>query len=155
MKLLPLASALMFSASLIPVAPASAQNTSAEVQRCQSTLDAAENLMVDGRRLWITNVFVRDVGEAYANYPYQSPVGLTIVMAGDSAPDMMSSPQLLTSITESITSSCSRVSLVRFAVAESDWTIDFGLIGNQVREFECVDPDGTNNPMQWGYSYCL
>lgn len=58
MKLLPLTSALILFASLVPVAPAAAQNTSAEVQRCQAALAAAENLMIDGRNLWITNFFI-------------------------------------------------------------------------------------------------
>lgn len=76
-------------------------------------------------------------------------------MAGDAAPNMMSSPQLLTSITEAIMSGCPNVGLVSFWLDHSDWVIEFGLIGDEVREFECIPSDDTNNPIQWGYGVCL
>lgn len=155
MKFLPLASAIMFSAPLLPVSPAVAQNTQTEVQRCRSALSTAENLLIRGRNLWITNVSVHGLAETYMNYPYQTPAGLSIIMAGDSAPNIMSSPQLLTSVTETIMSGCPNVGLVGFWVDRTDWVREFGLIGSEIREFECIPPDDTNNPIQWGYGVCL
>lgn len=154
MKIL-LALLLLLPTSWVTSAPAVAQDASNQEQQCRSALSAAEDLLVNGRNLWIAGVSTYDVGEVYDNYPYQSPVGLTIVIAGNAAPDMMTSPRLLTTVTETIRSGCPSVGLVTFAVAESDWTVDFGLIGNQVREFECVDPDGTGYPPGWGYAVCL
>lgn len=155
MKSLPLALVLTISIPLITAAPAVAQDPPAPEQQCRSALERAERLLVNGRRLRVSNVSTYRIGEHYLNYPRQAPVGLSISMAGDAAPDMMSSPQLLMSITMTITSGCTRVGLVDFSVAETDWVTTFGLVNNQSREFECVDPDGTNNPTQWGSRTCI
>jgi hypothetical protein len=146
---------LLFPTSWFSAAPAVAQDTSSQEQQCRSALSAAEDLLVNGRRLWIVDVSTDDVGEIYVNYPYQSPVGLGIVIDGDATSDVMTSPRLLTTITETIRSGCPTVGLVTFAAAESDWAVDFGLIGNQVREFECIDPDLTDNLIRWGYTVCI
>lgn len=135
--------------------PAIAQNPDFASQECSAALASAENLLVNDRRLWITNVRVSSAEDLYDNYPYQRPAIVTVVMGGDDVGSMLSSPQLLTSITQTITSGCSTVGLVRYAMAESDWSAHFGVIGNRIREFECVDPGGDNNSLQWGTHYCL
>lgn len=154
MKIL-LALLLLLPASWFSAAPAAAQDTSNQEEQCSSALSAAEDLLINGRNLWIVDASTYDVGETYVNYPYQSPVGFGIVIDGDAASDVMTSPRLLTTITETIRSGCPSVGLVTFAVAESDWTVDFGLIGNQVREFECIEAGGPDVPTRWGYAICL
>lgn len=129
MKIL-LALVLLLPASWITVAPAAAQDTSVQSQQCRSAFSAAENLLVNGRNLWVTNPSTYSIGEVYDSHPYQSSVGITIGMAGGAAPDMMSSPRLLTMITETIISGCPSIGLVTFVVANTDWAVDFGLIGN-------------------------
>jgi len=99
-------------------------------------------------------VFVNRIANYYTSYPRHSPLELTIGIDGDTAPDMMFSPRLLTSATEIIVQGCPEVGLVTFVVANTDWAISFGLIGNQVEEFECVDA-GQEGPIRWGYTECL
>ena len=154
MKILPLVLVLATSTFGSVATPASAQSISAAEQQCRLAVSAAEDFLINGRRLWITDVFVNRIANYYTSYPRHSPLELTIGIDGDTAPDMMFSPRLFTSATEIIFQGCPEVGLVTFVVANTDWAISFSLIGNQVKEFECVDA-GQEGPIRWGYTECL
>ena len=151
--ILPGAIALALCLPPIPVNAQQSSNTTR--QQCEAALDNAENILVNNRHLWIVDTrtsSMEDVG--YQRYPQGRSVALDLVIAGNAVESVMNSPQLLTSISQSIMQTCPGVGLVSFGVDQTDWGITFGWIGNRAREFECVDPgDGDTN--SWGYVTCL
>lgn len=155
MKKLAVASlAVLFSPALaLTPSPAQAQNQDAEMQACEAALIRASDLLVGDRHLWIVNIEARQIGESYQNYPYQKPMEAVFVMDGNAVDDVMNSPRLLTSITQGVTDGCQNVGIVSYAAAESDWVESYGLIGSQIRQFECTDPG--EGSTRWGYVVCL
>jgi hypothetical protein len=134
--------------------PGNAQSAPDENQQCEAALDTAKQQLLSNRHLWITNTRIHQAGDVYYDFPSDSPMILQIEMGGNDASNVMNSPQLLTAITQTITNGCSAVGLVSYGVNATDWSINFGRIGNQIRQFECVDP-GDSRGRQWGHVTCL
>ena len=149
------------STLLMPLAlsiPANAQTGTSEAEQyCELAIRRADNILVSNRNLWMTKLNVGHAEEVYQNYPYQHPMTIYITVAGNDSGAVMNSPQLLTTITRTIMDGCPGVGLVGFAVSETDWSTEFGLIGNQIREFQCVQPRHSSyeGKQQWGYTICL
>lgn len=101
--------------------------------------------------MWIVNISASR--SEYPDTPYQRPMEIGIVINGDSTSDVMHSPRLLTTITQTIMDGCLGVGSVSYVAAESDWVEMYGWVGNQVIQFECVDPG--REIYYWGTYACL
>ncbi|HEY9699076.1 MAG TPA: hypothetical protein V6D10_17580 [Trichocoleus sp.] len=154
---------LIFSLAALSVvllsitAPSSVNAQSDPAQQCDAAIDRATNVLVGSRHLWITDMKARNAEGIYVNYPYEQPMILQIAIAGNAAPAVMASPQLLTTVARTITTDCSRVGLVSYALANTDWVVDLGMIGNRLQWFECVEADRRrgSNPLLWGQTLCF
>jgi len=137
-----------------PLLPVKAQNAVSGVQRCNAGIDTAQAQLVNGRRLQITDVRTYSAQTIYNDFPDDQPVIISLTMRGNDADTVMNSPQLLTAITQTIINGCSKVGMVSYGVAGTDWQVDFGQIGNQIRQFECVDVEDSRRN-EWGHTGCL
>ncbi|MBW4552935.1 MAG: hypothetical protein KME35_17765 [Aphanocapsa sp. GSE-SYN-MK-11-07L] len=105
----------------------------------------------------------------YANFPSGRSQEYFIVIANNQlGENVMNSPVLLTSIASTITSACSAIGFVNFAINQTDWVRGYGVVGNRVTAFKCLDLDirnreqtyidGQGNIYQevsWGYQRYL
>jgi hypothetical protein len=134
--------------------PATAQSNFDE-DSCSSALDAAEAQLIGDRDIWLTNFHAFNAAEGYSNPPYDRLQIVSWTMAGDdtTTANIMNSPQLLTSVARTVINGCPQVGLVEVGVNETDWYTAFGIVGNQIREFECIDQ--TDSMVRWGYRICL
>lgn len=89
------------------------------------------------------------------SFPSDRPNAYVITLDGQSASQMMTSPQLMQSISTNLISNCSTVSLVAFGKAQTDWAVHFGLVdNNEIEQFQCVN-EPAQNQLPWGYKRCL
>jgi hypothetical protein len=132
-----------------------AQSDPDEDNSCRSALDAAKSQLIGDREIWLTNFQVFNAADSYFNFPYDRPEIVSWTMAGDdtTVANVMNSPQLLTAVARTVMNGCPHVGLVQIGVAETDWDTAFGMVGNQIREFECVDQ--IDSKVRWGYRVCL
>lgn len=96
-----------------------------------------------------------DVATLNQSPPSNRPNAYVLTLSGESASDVMNSPQLMRSISADLIENCATVSLVAFGKAQTDWSIHFGLVGNtQIEQFQCIHKP-TQNRLPWGYQRCL
>lgn len=87
--------------------------------------------------------------------PGNRPNAYVLTLSGESASDVMNSPQLMQSISADLIEDCATVSLVAFGKARTDWSIHFGLMDNtRIEQFQCIH-EPTQNRLPWGYQRCL
>lgn len=121
---------------------------------CSAAIQSAKRQLeqLQPSQIWIDQV---DVATLNQSPPSDRPDAYVLTLSGQSASDMMSSPQLMRSISAEVIENCPTVSLVAFGKAETDWSIHFGLVGNtQIEQFQCVN-ESTRNRLPWGYQRCL
>lgn len=129
-------------------------NSESGEERCRTALTAATNTLEKGRNVQVSTIRVRSLSEEYSDFPTDQPYGIYIGMEGQATADILNSPQLMTSISSQLIAECDSVSLVKFAMHQTDWNIVFGLIGESVASFECIDPS-PGLVMQWGKTTCI
>ncbi|MBD2106184.1 hypothetical protein [Nodosilinea sp. FACHB-13] len=139
--------------------PSQAQTSQAQasredtVQACRSALEEANNVIYDEHNAFIGNASAVDLGDLYSSYPAQKPTGILLRIQGQSAPQIMQSPQLMTALSTSLINRCQPLSMVTFQLDQTDWETTFGLIENQIVSFECTDPD-QSTVLNWGEAFC-
>ena len=122
-------------------------------QQCATPLAEAVRRIEDVKNVSVAGIYERDISQAYVDYPADSPVGITISMDGSGTPNIMASPQLLTSIAAQVITKCQPVSLVIIGENQSDNYGVFGLMDEDVVVFrECGSDIG---PLNWGEVGCL
>jgi hypothetical protein len=140
--------------------PAAAQETESQLTNissdssCSAAIQSAKRQLeqLQPSQIWINQV---DVATLNQSPPSDRPHAYFLTLSGQSTSDMMSSPQLMRSISAEVIENCPTVSLVSFGKAETDWSIHFGLVGNtQIEQFQCVN-EPTQNRLSWGYQRCL
>ena len=127
---------------------------SGNVQRqCATPLATAVRRVEDVKNVSVAGIYEQDISSAYVGYPTNSPFSITISMDGSGVPNIMASPQLLTSIATQVITECQPVSLVIIGQNRSDNYGVFGLMDGEVVVFrECGSEMG---PMNWGEVGCL
>lgn len=127
---------------------------SGNIQRqCAAPLAAAVRRVEDVKNVSVAGIYERDISSAYVGYPANSPYSISISMDGSGTPNIMASPQLLTSIAAEVITECQPVSMVILGEYQSDNYGVFGLMDGEVVVFrECGDEFG---PMNWGEVGCL
>ncbi|MEM6252063.1 MAG: hypothetical protein AAF821_03995 [Cyanobacteria bacterium P01_D01_bin.156] len=122
-------------------------------QQCSTTLRTAVRRIEEVKNVSVVGVYDQDISTMYVDSPANAPVSVTISMTGSRAPNIMASPQLLTSIATQIITECQPVSLVIIGENRSDNYGVFGLMDGEVVVFrECGSDMG---PLNWGEVGCL
>jgi hypothetical protein len=67
---------------------------------------------------------------------------------------VLSSPQMLTSLSNGVIQNCNLVSVVTYALNRSDLLNSYGLINNTVQGFECPPNYGRGTRILWGFQHC-
>jgi hypothetical protein len=120
-------------------------------QQCLSAITEAKNKLENGRQLKITSFYINDVGSS--DHPQNRPHALSFSMQGASVGSVLTSPVFMNSIAEKVINNCNSVSMVAFALTDTDWAEAFGLMPNQkVEPFKCpsyIEDIYTHN-YRWG-----
>jgi hypothetical protein len=88
--------------------------------------------------------------------PNGRPLSVTIIVDGDAADSVMSSPVFQKAITSEIIKSCGSVGAVTFGRHRTDWSITLGMMSDgTIESFKCIDPDPEVNKLSWGQQICL
>ena len=124
---------------------------------CIAALNATKARLQRDSSSPITGEIFEISSNAYGrNYPRNQPYGLSFSVSGRSGDDIMNSSQLLTSISQEFLSGCQSASLVSFGLSGTDYVRVFGLIRDEVIEFECLHFDSPNSgPPYWGQFHCV
>lgn len=147
-----LSSAMYISEHTITEIAQGKQSTGVQ-QQCSATLRTAVRRIEEVKNVSVAGVYDQDISVMYVDSPANSPVGITISMDGSGTPNIMASPQLLTSIATQIITECQPVSLVIIGENRSDNYGVFGLMDGEVVVFsECGSDMG---PLNWGEVGCL
>ena len=139
--------------------PSQAQTSQAQtshedaVQACRLALEEANNAVYDEHNAFISNASAVDLDDLYSSYPAQKPTGILLRVQGQSASEIMQSPQLMTALSTSLISRCQPLGMVTFQLDQTDSEVTFGLIENQIVSFECTDP-GQETVLNWGEAFC-
>ncbi len=123
-------------------------------EQCRIALTDAANMLEGGRNVRVATMRIQPLSEEYRNFPTERPYGIYIGMEGQATANILNSPQLMTSISNQLIAECRSVSLVKFAMHQTDWNIVFGLVGESVESFECIDPS-PGMISQWGKTICI
>lgn len=138
------------------VLPPQAQALSQQTNKpCEVAIVNARERIEKGRRITVTTD-IADRSEIYSNPPNGRPLLVTIIVDGDAADSVMSSPVFQKAIASEIIKSCGSIGAVTFGRQETDWSITFGIMsGGTIKSFECIDPDPEVNKIPWGQQVCL
>ncbi|MEO0769352.1 MAG: hypothetical protein AAFY72_07945 [Cyanobacteria bacterium J06649_4] len=122
-------------------------------QQCSATLSVAVRRIEEVKNVSVAGVYDQDISVMYVDSPADAPAGVTISMEGSGTPNIMASPQLLTSIAAQVITECQPISLVIIGENRSDNYGVFGLMDGEVVIFrECGSDIG---PLNWGEVGCL
>lgn len=164
MKALLIGSTLILSNAILPLSAISAKHTRGiyvsqsglEVSsvRCQVALDEATNTVEEVPSVQMSTMDIRSLAEEYSDFPAERAYGVYIGIEGQAAINVLNSPQLLTSISSQLIEECDSVSMVKFAMHQTDLNVIFGLVGGSVLSFECTEPS-PGRITQWGTTVCL
>lgn len=139
------------------VSKAISQLKNVNAQRCDSTVEAAQQRIKEGRTI-NTEYSYRKIDEEFEDYPNGRPDELWFRISGPAAVTVMQSPQFMNNISKEVISGCPTISSVVFNISRSDYTRTFGLLsGGSVGEFQCIFFD-RNSPVieaSWGTRICL
>jgi len=120
-------------------------------QQCLSAITGAKNKLENGRQLKIISSHINDVGSS--DHPQNRPHALNFTMQGASVGSVLTSPVFMNSIAEKVINNCNSISMVAFALTDTDWAEAFGLMPNQkVEPFKCpsyIEDIYTHN-YRWG-----
>lgn len=122
-------------------------------QQCAAPLAEAVERIEEVKNVSVAGVYDQDISVMYVDSPANSPVGITISMDGSGTPNIMASPQLLTSIATQVITECQPVSLVIIGENRSDNYGVFGLMDGEVVVFRECGSD--IEPLNWGEVGCL
>ncbi len=134
---------------------------------CQPALLESRNRLEQINGVQVVRTETRQHG--YADYPAGRSQEYFIVLENNQAGEnVMNSPVLLASISSAITSACNTIGFINFAISQTDWVRGYGLVGNRVTAFKCLDSDVRNGEhvytdqqgnsyrkAPWGYQGCL
>jgi hypothetical protein len=81
------------------------------------------------------------------------PNELVLVVGGPGEDTLLSSGELMQTLSEQLIQNCGTVSSVRIASNNSGWHHVFGLINGRVQIFDCIDA-GPGNTLRWGQYFC-
>jgi hypothetical protein len=143
---------LPISSLLIPATSGLAQSNTV-LDQCATTLRAVESQLEQGQSLEVEIRQFDSSNSSNAAYPEGRPIAYTLRLIGNSAADVMHSPQMMQAISTRIIESCDMASSVTFNVAPSGWHERFGLIDGAVARFQCWEMDFRRMPA-WGYINC-
>lgn len=139
--------------------PSQAQTSQAQtsradaVQACRLALEEANTAIYDEHNAFINDASAVDLDDLYSSYPAQKPIGILLRVQGQSASEIMQSPQLLTALSTSLINRCQPLGMVTFQIDQTDWEATFGLMENQIVAFECTD-SGRSTGLNWGEAFC-
>ena len=124
--------------------------------RCTATITSAQKRIETGRNVDVVLDVADNLPKIYSNYPANRPYRYTFALNGSAAESVMNSDKFMKSIAASVISNCSSVSMVIFAVYQTDWYYSYGLLSSgKVENFisNCVEP-GTGK-LRWGQQTCF
>jgi hypothetical protein len=122
---------------------------------CETAIADGRGRIEKGRDITATTD-IEDHSEIYPNHPNGRPLFVTIIVDGNAADSVMSSPVFQKAITSEIIKSCDSVGAVRFGRQATDWSITFGMMsGGTIESFECIDPNPEVDTISWGQQVCL
>ncbi|CAN1210205.1 hypothetical protein TUMEXPCC7403_08425 [Tumidithrix helvetica PCC 7403] len=132
-----------------------AQRNAENNRACMTALQTVQSQLELGRNA-IAEVYKNDISNQFDGYPQLRPFSYNFRLRGSGVDTVMSSNQLLASVSQKIIEACPQVSLVRFSIAETDWVRTYGDLGRpKVEEFECIDPPISTQKIRWGQQVCL
>ncbi len=121
----------------------------ASVASAQKRIDAVNNVSV------VLNV-ADNIPKLYTNYPANRPYRYTFAVDGTAAESVMNSDKFMKSIATSVIRNCNSVSMVIFAVYQTDWYYSYGLLpSGKIENFisNCVEPGP--GKLRWGQQTCF
>jgi hypothetical protein len=150
----PTAMSLIALSTLLPH-PLQAQETQTSdfctpaLASAQKRIDAINNVSV------LLNV-ADNIPQIYSNYPANRPYRYTFAVDGTAAESVMKSEKFLKSIAASVISNCSSVSMVIFAVYQTDWYYSYGLLpSGKIENFATNCVEAKPGKLRWGQQTCF
>lgn len=132
-----------------------------EITSCDAALESIpKRISADNRRISVS-IDSQEIRESLPEMISDRPYRLIVSMRGNVSDmgNVMYSEQLLTSITKAVIGNCNRVSVVSYAVSNSDYIRDYGItLNGKVQKFQCIDPRTLRLGLQtlsWGQYPCL
>jgi hypothetical protein len=108
---------------------------------CEAAIADGRGRLEKGRDITVTTD-IADESEIYPNHPNGRPLFVTIIVDGNAADSVMTSPVFQKAIASEIIKSCGSVGAVTFGRQATDWSITFGVMsGGTIESFECIDPN--------------
>jgi hypothetical protein len=160
--LLTLASAALLSLGLITISePTTATVPTFPLKQsnedCNNSLThLRRQIASDGRQISTELKATEISGYWEEGRPADRPYEVNVVMSGDydDILAVLSSPQMLTSLSNGVIQNCNLVSVVTYALNRSDLLNSYGLINNTVQGFECPPNYGRGTRILWGFQHC-
>ncbi|MCT7967064.1 SH3 domain-containing protein [Laspinema sp. D1] len=117
---------------------------------CHQSLSQAQNQVNNVRNAFLSGILV----ETNSLSPVRGkPNELVLVVGGPGEDAILSSGELMQTISERLIQNCGTISSVKIASNNSGWHHVFGLINGRVQIFDCIDA-GPGNQQQWGQYFC-
>ena len=121
---------------------------------CQDAIQSVRSQIQTGRNLEVLPTIKRNVSTGYTDAPTGRPDEYVIPLRGAESLNILSSPQMMTTLARQIISQCANVSLVTFGIANSGNIVSLGLMPDGgILIFNCIEPGRGLRP-RWGQIVC-
>jgi hypothetical protein len=145
------ASSVGLSAFALPPQAKSEETT----KSCETAIADSRSRIQEGKDIAVTTD-IADYSEVYPNHPKGRSLFVKIIVDGNAADSVMSSPVFQKAIASEIIKSCGSVGAVTFGRQATDWTITFGIMPDgTIKGFECIDPAPDADKPRWGQQICV
>lgn len=145
------------SIALITLLPQPLQAQKSEIgDRCTAAVASAQKRIEAINNVSVLLNIADNIPQIYSNYPANRPYRYTFALNGTAASLIMNSDKFMKSIATSVTSNCNSVSMVIFAVYQTDWYYSYGLLpSGKIENFSanCVEPGP--GKLRWGQQTCF
>jgi hypothetical protein len=134
--------------------------TPSQSSTCDSAIAQLSRSLSEGRQLSVTYTGAHDAAQ---NHPVGRPLNYSFKVSPpmsnfSDARALMSSPQLLASLTSPFLANCVSAAAVSLGLDFTEESVTLGEVDGQVAAFQCAEDigfrmnDGRQSP--WGYTYC-
>lgn len=144
------------SIALITLLPRPLQAQRLETgDRCTAAIASAQRRIEAVNNVSVLLNVADNIPQFYSNYPANRPYRYTFALNGNAASSIMNSDKFMKSVATSVTTNCNSVSMVIFAVYQTDWHYSYGLLpSGKMENFSanCVEPG--LGKLRWGQQTC-
>jgi hypothetical protein len=120
---------------------------------CNQAIAQTKSQLSKIKKLNLISSQSKDISNLYKDFPAGKNIEQRFVFTGKAAANVLNSPKMLGSMSNNIIKKCNSTGAVFFGIDRSDNSLIYGLVNNQITQFECLSA-GIGAKPKWGQLVC-